>query len=68
MIVTPDNATLVVAESYGNRLTAFDIAANGSLSNRRTWAEFDGPESITDGSRAGQVLVVEAPAPGAGCP
>jgi hypothetical protein len=48
-------------------LTAFDIAADGSLSNRRTWAEFDGPRA-TDGSRAGQVLVVEAPAPGAGCP
>src|SRR5229473_5539224 len=33
MIVTPDNSTLIVAESYGKKLTAFDIAANGSLSN-----------------------------------
>jgi Gluconolactonase len=39
MVVTPDNATLIVAESYGNRLTAFDIAADGSLSNRRVWAD-----------------------------
>ena len=31
MAVTPDNATLIVAESYGNRLTAFDIDADGSL-------------------------------------
>jgi sugar lactone lactonase YvrE len=42
MVVTPDNSTLIVAESYGSRLTAFDIAADGSLSNRRIWAELDG--------------------------
>jgi sugar lactone lactonase YvrE len=39
MAVTPDNGTLIVGESYGNCLTAFDIAADGSLSNRRVWAE-----------------------------
>jgi sugar lactone lactonase YvrE len=39
IVVTPDNSTLIVAESYGNRLTAFDIAADGSLSNRRVWAD-----------------------------
>ena len=38
MAVTRDNGTLIVAESYGNRLTAFDIAADGSLSGRRVWA------------------------------
>jgi sugar lactone lactonase YvrE len=41
MAVTPDNATLIVAESYGQKLTAFDIAGDGGLSNRRTWAEVD---------------------------
>jgi sugar lactone lactonase YvrE len=41
MAVTSDNATLIVAESYGRKLTAFDIAADGGLSNRRTWAEVD---------------------------
>lgn len=41
MAVTPDNATLIVAESYGQALTAFDIEANGDLSNRRTWADVD---------------------------
>jgi sugar lactone lactonase YvrE len=48
MIVTPDGATLIVAESYGKRLTAFDIAANGDLSNRRVWADLgDGfPDGI----------------------
>jgi sugar lactone lactonase YvrE len=132
MVVTPDNATLIVAESYGNTLTAFDIAADGSLSNRRVWAdlgggapdgicidaegaiwygdvpnkwcvrvreggevsqrieidrgcfacmlggedgrtlfmmaaEWLGPENMTDGPR-GQVVIVAAPAPGAGWP
>jgi sugar lactone lactonase YvrE len=38
MAVTPDNSTLIVAESYASRLTAFDIAADGGLSNRRVWA------------------------------
>jgi len=131
MVVTPDNSTLIVAESYGKKLTAFDIAADGSLSNRRVWADLDGgvPDgicldaenavwyadvpnkrcvrvreggevlqtidldrgcfacalggankstlfmiatewhgttSMADGSRTGQVLTVEAPAPGAG--
>jgi len=41
VVVTPDNATLILAESYGHRLTAFDIAADGSLSNRRVWADLD---------------------------
>jgi sugar lactone lactonase YvrE len=39
MAVTPDNSTLIVAESYGNKLTAFDIAEDGGLSNRRVWAD-----------------------------
>ena len=39
MVVTPDNSTLIVAESFAGRLAAFDIAADGSLSNRRVWAE-----------------------------
>jgi sugar lactone lactonase YvrE len=47
IVVTPDNSTLIVAESYANRLTAFDIAADGSLSNQRVWAELDG--GVPDG-------------------
>ena len=35
MAVTPDNATLIIAESHGKKLTAFDIAEDGGLSNRR---------------------------------
>lgn len=56
-VVTKDR-TLVVAESMGNRMTAFDIADDGSLSNRRTWATF-GPEvprtSVKDAMSAAQV-------------
>jgi sugar lactone lactonase YvrE len=39
MAVTPDNSTLIIAESYEGKLTAFDIAEDGGLSNRRVWAD-----------------------------
>jgi len=133
MAVTPDNATLIVAESHARCLTAYDIATDGSLSNRRVWAdvgdgppdgicidaegavwyadvphgrcvrvreggqilqtvdvdrgcfacmlggpdgstlfiaaaEWRGPERIFDQPYSGQVLAVDAPAPGAGWP
>jgi sugar lactone lactonase YvrE len=133
MAVTPDNSTLIVAESYAKRLTAFDILDDGGLSNRRVWAdlsggvpdgicldaegavwygdvpnqrcvrvreggqalqtidldrgcfacmlggadrrtlfmvatEWHGPERMADGSRTGQILTIEAPAPGVGWP
>ncbi|MCW2978261.1 MAG: SMP-30/gluconolactonase/LRE family protein [Actinomycetia bacterium] len=133
MAVTPDNSTLIVAESYGNKLTAFDIVDDGGLRNRRVWADLDdgvpdgicldaenavwyadvpnkrcvrvreggevlqtiqldrgcfacalggvekttlfltandwrGTANMADGSRMGQVLAAEAPAPGAGWP
>jgi sugar lactone lactonase YvrE len=133
MVVTPDNATLILAESYAKRLTAFDIEADGGLSNRRVWADlgdgvpdgicldaegavwhadvphkrcvrvreggevlqtidldrgcfacmlggvgdrtlfmmaakWSGPANMTEGPRTGQVLTVEAPAPGVGWP
>jgi sugar lactone lactonase YvrE len=38
MAISPDGGTLIVGESYGRRLTAFSIAADGALLNRRTWA------------------------------
>ena len=37
--VTADNGTLIMAESHGKKLTGFDIAPDGSLSNRRVWAD-----------------------------
>ena len=47
MAVTADNATLIVAESYAQRLTAFDILEDGGLGKRRTWAELGG--GVPDG-------------------
>jgi len=47
MAITPDNQTLIIAESHGKRLTAFDIAGDGSLSNRRVWADLGG--GVPDG-------------------
>ncbi len=38
-VITPDGRTMIVAETFGRRLTAFDIAGDGSLSNRRLWAD-----------------------------
>jgi sugar lactone lactonase YvrE len=52
MVVTPDNGTLVVAESFARRLTAFDIAADGSLSNRRVWADVTGDGICMDADGA----------------
>jgi sugar lactone lactonase YvrE len=47
-VITPDGKTLIVGETHANRLTAFDIAADGSLGNRRVFASVDGvyPDGI----------------------
>jgi sugar lactone lactonase YvrE len=47
MAVTPDGSTLIVADSYSRELTGFDIGDDGSLSNRRTWADLG--EGTPDG-------------------
>src|SRR5207245_6689644 len=41
-VILPGGRTLVIAETYGQRLTAFDVGADGSLSGRRVWAETPG--------------------------
>jgi sugar lactone lactonase YvrE len=48
MAITPDGGTLIVAESYANRLTAFDIGGDAGLANRRVWADTPGdhPDGI----------------------
>lgn len=133
MLVTPDGATLILADSYGKCLFAFDIEDDGGLANRRVWAdlgdgvpdgicldadgavwyadvpnrrcvrvreggavlhtialdrgafacalggadrttlfitatEWNGPARMFDGPPTGQVLAVQAPAPGVGFP
>jgi sugar lactone lactonase YvrE len=47
MVITPDDKTLIVGETFGACLTAFDIASDGTLSNRRVWANV--APSVPDG-------------------
>lgn len=47
--LTPDGKTLVVAESFAQRLTAFDVNEQGELSNQRVFAQFDNSEAVVDG-------------------
>lgn len=66
MVLLDDGATLVVAQTLGLELTAFDRAADGSLSNRRTWASLvgdDGSFVVPDGisvDAAGGIWVANA--------
>lgn len=49
-VITPDGKTFVLAEVRGRRLTAFDILPDGSLANRRVWADFSKTtRSVPDG-------------------
>jgi sugar lactone lactonase YvrE len=46
-VITPDGRTMIIGESFGARLTAFDIEADGSLINRRVWAQLS--SAVPDG-------------------
>jgi sugar lactone lactonase YvrE len=47
MVITADQSTLLVAESWGKRIVGFNLADDGSLSNRQVWAELtDYPDGI----------------------
>lgn len=48
ILAGPDGDVLVVAETLGNRLSAFDIGADGALSARRDWARFGAPRTTDD--------------------
>jgi sugar lactone lactonase YvrE len=63
-VITPDGRTLIVAETFGNRLTAFDIESDGSLNNRRIWAKLEGifPDGICLDAEG--AIWVAAPHPG----
>jgi len=47
-VITPDGRTLIVGETFGSRLTAFDVRSDGTLAGRRTWAAVEGmsPDGI----------------------
>lgn len=57
-VITADESTLIVGETLGNRYTAFDLAADGELSNRRVWAELGPlPDGVTTEQVLGQLVV-----------
>jgi sugar lactone lactonase YvrE len=58
--ITPDARTLIVAETLGGRLTAFDLAADGTLSNRRVWAQLS---PVVDTEDMGELLAAGGIAP-----
>ena len=45
-VITPDDKTLIVGETFASCLTAFDIKEDGTLANRRVWADL---RSIEEG-------------------
>lgn len=57
-VLTDDGRTLIVNETFGNRISAFDVGADGSLTGRRVWASFgDVPAASTLEEALGQVVV-----------
>jgi sugar lactone lactonase YvrE len=54
-VIVDDGATLIVGESFGTKYVAFDIAADATLSNRRTWAEVEAmaPDGCTIDAEGG---------------
>ena len=63
-VITPDGGALIIAETFGARLTAFDISPAGDLSNRRIWANLG--ERVPDGiclDAEGAIWIANAMAP-----
>ncbi len=59
-VIDPSGRHMVIAESYGRRLTAFDVASDGSLSGRRTFADLE--KRVPDGiclDEAGGIWVAD---------
>jgi sugar lactone lactonase YvrE len=56
--VITDDGVLLVDETFGNRITAFDVGADGGLTNRRVWASFgDLPTERDLQAALGQLVV-----------
>lgn len=58
MALTRDGRTLLVAESFASRITAFDVAGDGTLSGRRTWASFTDRSFATIGEALESGVVI----------
>ena len=66
MVISPGSKTMIVAETLALRLTAFDVAVDGSLSNRRVWADLSAHMAAPDGiclDAEGAVWIANALAP-----
>jgi sugar lactone lactonase YvrE len=48
-VITPDGRTLIVGETFGRRYTAYTIAADGALTDRRVWADLSAARIAPDG-------------------
>lgn len=59
-VITPDGETLIVGETTGNRYTAFTIADDGTLTDRRIWAEF-GRVPVAETFAEGLPQIIVAP-------
>jgi sugar lactone lactonase YvrE len=56
--VITDDGVLLVDETFGNRVSAFDIEAGGGLANRRTWAQFgEVPTETEQAAALGQIVI-----------
>jgi len=62
--ITPDGRTLIVDETFGNRISAFDIAPDGSLGPRRDWANFGALPATDD---VGELIAAAVIGPDGNC-
>ena len=63
-VITPDGSTLIIDETFGNRISAFDIAADGSLGPRRDWANFG---ALPDTDNVQELIAAAAIGPDGNC-
>ncbi|MFC5994351.1 SMP-30/gluconolactonase/LRE family protein [Pseudonocardia hispaniensis] len=63
-VITPDGRTLIVDETFGNRISAFDIRSDGSLGPRRDWANFG---SLPDTDSVDELVAAASIGPDGNC-
>lgn len=63
-VITPDGSTLIVDETFGNRISAFDIDSDGTLGPRRDWANFG---ALPDTDDVGELIAASAIGPDGNC-
>jgi len=63
-VITPDGSTLIVDETFGNRISAFDISSDGSLGPRRDWADFG---ALPDTDDVGELIAAAVIGPDGNC-